>query len=98
MMAYFRNNPPVIEGKKLISYDDIQKGIRIKGHHQTKLDYPISNVLKFDFSDDTWIVMRPSGTEPKIKIYYGTKAETFEAAKAFVHQLSDSIQKKIESI
>jgi len=98
IMTYFRSNPPVIEGKKLISYDDILTGIHVKGHHQSKLSYPSQNVLKYDYEDDTWIVMRPSGTEPKIKIYYGTKQSSMHEAKTFVQQLSDSIITIIEKI
>jgi len=98
VMTYLRTNPLVIDHKKLVSYYDILLVINVKGHHQTKLSYPSQNVLKYDFEDDTWIVMRPSGTEPKIKIYYGTKASSMMEAKAFVHQLSENILKIIEKI
>jgi len=98
IMTHFRKNPPKIEGKKLISYDDILSLIHVKGHHQTPLNYPSQNVLKYDFEDDTWIVMRPSGTEPKIKIYYGTKSSSLEEAKRFIDQLSDSIVQTIEKL
>ena len=41
---------------------------------------PKSNVLKFLLEDGTWIAIRPSGTEPKIKFYIGTLGDTLEAA------------------
>lgn len=42
---------------------------------------PRSNVLKFVFSNGSWVAIRPSGTEPKIKIYYSQRAETVEKAE-----------------
>lgn len=44
------------------------------------IDLPKANVLKFIFADGTWIAVRPSGTEPKIKFYIGAVADTEEAA------------------
>lgn len=43
---------------------------------------PTSNALKYIFRDESWVAIRPSGTEPKIKIYYSMKADDGEAAKA----------------
>ena len=41
---------------------------------------PSSNVLYFDLEDDAWLCVRPSGTEPKIKFYYGIKGSSLEDA------------------
>ena len=38
---------------------------------------PTSNVLYYDLSDDAWLCVRPSGTEPKVKFYYGIKGTSF---------------------
>ena len=40
------------------------------------LDLPIANALKFILSNGAWFAIRPSGTEPKIKFYFGVKGET----------------------
>ncbi|MCD2256850.1 phospho-sugar mutase [Agrilactobacillus fermenti] len=40
------------------------------------IDLPVSNVLKYKLEDGTWIAIRPSGTEPKIKFYVGTQADS----------------------
>ena len=40
------------------------------------LDLPEANALKFKLTDGAWFAIRPSGTEPKIKFYFGVKAET----------------------
>ncbi|EPC79238.1 phosphoglucomutase, partial [Lacticaseibacillus paracasei subsp. paracasei Lpp126] len=58
-----------------------------------KLTMPSSNVLKYILADGTWIAIRPSGTEPKVKFYVGTKADTEAKAQekldAFEKALND---------
>jgi phosphoglucomutase len=98
IMEHFRNEPFMIPDKKLVSYDDYTKQINIKNGQITKLTLPISNVLKFYYEDDTWIVFRPSGTEPKIKIYFGTKSSSMEKSKHFIHKIALMIEEKIESL
>lgn len=44
-------------------------------------DLPLADVLKFVFEDSSWIAIRPSGTEPKIKVYYSVKGENKDDAK-----------------
>ena len=46
----------------------------------TETGLPESNVLYYDLSDDAWLCVRPSGTEPKIKLYYGVKGTSLEDA------------------
>ncbi len=41
---------------------------------------PTSNVLYYDLSDDAWLCVRPSGTEPKVKFYYGIKGPSLSDA------------------
>jgi phosphoglucomutase len=50
----------------------------------TQLTTPPSNVLKYVLADDTWLAIRPSGTEPKIKFYIGVKGATEEAANDLI--------------
>jgi phosphomannomutase len=61
IMTRLRNNPPqTINGKKVASYED---------YLRAEYDLPPSDVLRFWLEDETKIVIRPSGTEPKVKIY-----------------------------
>lgn len=46
----------------------------------TATGLPSSNVLYFDLNDDAWLCVRPSGTEPKVKFYYGVKGTSLEDA------------------
>ncbi|GIM32340.1 phospho-sugar mutase [Paraclostridium bifermentans] len=67
MMSYFRNTEvDEIADIKVIEIKDYKNGID---------DLPKSDVLKFILEDGTWIAVRPSGTEPKIKFYFGCNGE-----------------------
>lgn len=98
IMDYFRRRPLHIEGRTLLGYDDILKGIHIEAENQTPLPFPTSNVLKYYYDHDTWVVLRPSGTEPKIKIYYGTKASSMAEAQTFIFELNKHVLAMIESL
>ena len=54
-------------------------------------DLPKENVLRFDFSDGSWTAVRPSGTEPKIKMYYSIKGENEVVAKERQKKISDIV-------
>lgn len=73
---------------KRIFYDTINEEI---------LTLPISNALKFIFHDESWIVLRPSGTEPKIKIYLSVSAVDKDKAEAKLNALQDLIFRVIEN-
>ncbi len=59
---------------------------------------PKSNVLKYYFEDNSWLALRPSGTEPKIKIYVNAVADSEEAAQNKKQELVDAMQEIIDSI
>ncbi len=84
LMTYFRNT-----GKELFdgieNVIDFSTGIR---------DLPKENVLKYIWDDGSWMAVRPSGTEPKIKVYYSIVDPDKAAAKARF----DSIREKIKNI
>ncbi|RKD31427.1 phospho-sugar mutase [Lacrimispora algidixylanolytica] len=52
---------------------------------------PQSDVLYYDLSDDAWICVRPSGTEPKIKFYYGIKGSSMEEAEEMSLNLGEAV-------
>lgn len=76
LMTKFRNSEPQeINGVKVQSVQDFQSGIQKNVDGTTSIiGLPHANVLKFLLADETWIAVRPSGTEPKIKNYVGVTA------------------------
>jgi phosphoglucomutase len=98
IMDHYRNHPPVLSRLNLIAFDDVLKQRRIEGNQIETLHLPSSNVLKYYYDDSTWLTFRPSGTEPKIKIYFGTKASTMDEAKNRVQQAKNAIELEIKSL
>ncbi len=77
MMDKYRNDPPAsIDGKTIARIIDFKSGIDkdLYLDEAYPLDLPKSNVLQFVLEDGTRITMRPSGTEPKIKFYFGCRS------------------------
>ena len=72
--------PQTIGEEKVIAMRDYRAGIRtsLADGKQTQLLLPKSNVLYFELEGDGWCCVRPSGTEPKIKFYFGVKADTMQ--------------------
>jgi phosphoglucomutase len=58
---------------------------------ETKIDLPSSNVLYFVLEEGSWCCIRPSGTEPKLKIYLGVKAKTSETSKTRLEKLYEAV-------
>ncbi len=59
---------------------------------------PSSNVLYYDLTDDAWMCVRPSGTEPKVKLYYGVKGSSLADAEAKSEALGVAVGAMIEEI
>ena len=57
---------------------------------------PSSNVLYYDLTDGAWVCVRPSGTEPKVKLYYGVKGSSLEDGAARSQALGAAVQALIE--
>lgn len=99
MMEDFRNNPPKnIAGSEVIKINDYdkQKSFDIKNNSESVIDLPTSNVIQFFTADGSKITMRPSGTEPKIKFYFGVKGELDKAED--YNQVKAELATKIDLI
>ena len=88
LLKDLRENPPVkVSTNKVVLYTDYQSQTikDINGGVKPLKGLPKSNVLRYDLSDEkTYFIVRPSGTEPKIKIYLGTFADSTESAEAII--------------
>ena len=63
-------NCKTFEGVNIIAKEDYLASIRIEDGQENEIQLPKSNVVKLFFENNSWIAVRPSGTEPKIKFYY----------------------------
>jgi phosphoglucomutase len=90
IMEKLRENPPAeVLGRKLILVNDYKKSESVSADGKREvINLPKSNVLKFVYEGGLGIIARPSGTEPKLKIYYTIKAENMQAAEALWQKLS----------
>ncbi len=72
---------------------DYKTGERVdyKTHLISKVDLPASDVLYYELEGGAWCAVRPSGTEPKIKFYMGTKAKDYQSAKELCEKLSEAL-------
>lgn len=59
---------------------------------------PESNVLYYDLTDDAWLCVRPSGTEPKIKFYYGIKGTSLEDAEEKSAKLGEAVMAMVDAM
>ena len=57
---------------------------------------PSSNVLYYELNDNAWCCVRPSGTEPKIKFYFGVKGSSLEDSQSKLDALSAEVLKRFE--
>ena len=99
MMVNYRNNPPKeIGGQKVVLMKDIQAGIayHLDKGTQEPIALPKSNVLQFFTADGSKITVRPSGTEPKIKFYFGVVGELTNIQQ--YDKVNAEMQEKIKGI
>ncbi|WP_432363803.1 phospho-sugar mutase [Sporosarcina sp. UB5] len=90
IMESFWSNPPLhIGGIQVVEIEDYMTSIatELPSGMKSPIDLPKANVLKYKLEDDSWICIRPSGTEPKIKFYFGVKGKTAEIARNKLRKL-----------
>jgi len=89
-MENYRNDPPKsLAGLKVLAIRDYTTGIRkdLVTGEESPVNLPESNVLYFELENQAWACARPSGTEPKIKFYYGVKEDSLAAAEERLEML-----------
>jgi phosphoglucomutase len=99
MMKDYRNNPPqAINGDRVVCIKDYQlhESHDLLTGCKSAIDLPTSNVLQFFTEHGNKVTVRPSGTEPKIKFYFGVKGEL--CCKEDFDKVNASLDGKIEGI
>ena len=99
LLKNVRNNPPSeVDGKKVISMWDYQSQVITNSDGSTDNieGLPKSNVMRFNLDDEkTYFIIRPSGTEPKIKFYIGSNAESAEKAEQNVENVLNDLKAQL---
>ncbi len=101
IMETLRNNTPAeVGGYKVLSARDYKLDtIKDMATGEVKpTGLPSSNVLYYDMEDGAWICVRPSGTEPKIKFYYGIKGTSLEDADAKSEALGKAVMDMVDAM
>ncbi|MFD1548744.1 phospho-sugar mutase [Levilactobacillus fuyuanensis] len=100
LMSEFRENAPKSFGDSAIeTVEDFSTSVKTEADGTTsKIDLPQSNVLKYWLSDGTWICIRPSGTEPKVKFYIGTSDQTDAAAQKRLATYEAALKQYVDSV
>ncbi|QCK28831.1 phospho-sugar mutase [Streptococcus pyogenes] len=93
IMDKFRENgPKQFNNTDIVLLEDFQKQTATKNDGTiSNLTTPPSNVLKYTLADDSWIAVRPSGTEPKIKFYIATIGDTLDIAQEKIANIETEI-------
>ncbi|WP_133968314.1 phospho-sugar mutase [Eubacterium limosum] len=100
IMEKFRaNHFDAFADEKLVTYNDYQskESLDLASGEKSAIDLPKSNVLKFVFNENSWYALRPSGTEPKLKVYYSVTGKSREGAEEKMEILRKAVNEIIEA-
>ncbi|WP_343083289.1 phospho-sugar mutase [Blautia producta] len=101
ILENLRKNPPSVIGDyKVTSARDYKADtvINMETKEVKATGLPSSNVLYYDLTDDAWVCVRPSGTEPKIKLYYGIKGTSLADADEKSAALGQAVKELIDKM
>ena len=100
IMEDFRDNPPVeLAGRQVLVREDYASSERVLVNKDTEtresITLPKSNVLKYKLEGGAWFCIRPSGTEPKIKFYFGVREGSMEGSESVLEELKNGVMEKV---
>ncbi|SIR02692.1 alpha-phosphoglucomutase [Peribacillus simplex] len=101
ILNQFRQNPPSrIAGIPVVAEEDYQRSKKrtLLSNNEELIELPKSNVLKYFLEDGTWVCLRPSGTEPKIKFYFGVQGKSMPEAESKLSEVMEDFMSKIEAL
>ncbi|MED3052502.1 phospho-sugar mutase, partial [Bacillus thuringiensis] len=98
MMATFRENPPKeVAGLTVVAVEDYKASVvtSLQDGHKEEIHLSKSNVLKYQLEDGSWFCLRPSGTEPKIKFYFGVKDSSLQNSEQKLLNIKEDIMNRL---
>ncbi|WML38600.1 phospho-sugar mutase [Neobacillus sp. OS1-2] len=97
LLTSFRNESFTNLGE-LSTYatEDYLTSTRITQNGEEKIDLPKSNVLKYIFEDGSWVCLRPSGTEPKVKFYFGVRCDSLAESISKLHTVEKDFMELVD--
>ncbi|TSB45816.1 phospho-sugar mutase [Alkalicoccobacillus porphyridii] len=98
ILSSFRMDPPKsMNDVSIISVEDYQSRERttLETNQIEGIELPVSNVLKYKLEDGSWFCIRPSGTEPKVKFYFGVTADNEADSKEALASLRAAVMKYV---
>lgn len=97
MNSFRKDYPKEIEGLKIAIVNDYlsSKSYDCVSGDITSIELPTENVLKFIFEDNSWYALRPSGTEPKLKIYISANGESYDIAYDKLKAIEKEITERV---
>ena len=100
IMEFFRTTDIALNGFSILAKDDVKLGIHtdFTNDQKSKIALPSSNVIKYYLNDNMWFVLRPSGTEPKLKVYYGVVGNSHADADIKLSALEKEVLSLVDLI
>ncbi len=99
IMDSFRNQTlHSLNGVSVFAKEDYELLKRFVGDQVSDIDLYQSNVIKYFLADDSWFVLRPSGTEPKLKIYAGVIGTSLDQSKEAVKELLKAVRHMVDQV
>ncbi len=78
-----------IFGRNIAAKEDYKLSVRTSAAGEETITLPKSNVLRYELDNDAWLAVRPSGTEPKLKIYFGVKGKSAKDSQSQIAALTE---------
>ena len=99
IMSHFQSSTITeMAGKQVVTVEDYDKSVSTTNGVTKEITLPKSLVLKYIYADGGWFALRPSGTEPKLKIYIAIKDKDKASAEQFIERLKEEVMAIINNI
>ena len=98
IMAYFRSNHPALVSHSLVFAEDYLNQLKYENGLTSPLGFPKSDVLRFVYKPNVTVILRPSGTESKLKLYLYVKAKNLKTANQKLLTIEQTILKQIKDV